>query len=66
MNKTYGVLLALVFLFGIGAFNIGRGIQSIRRKRKSTLWGILRVIFGIPIVLLPFVLLFYLTTSGQI
>lgn len=66
MNKTYGVLLALVFLFGIGAFNIGRGIQNIRRKRKSTIWGIIRIIFGLPIVLLPFVLLFYLTNSGQI
>lgn len=65
VNKLYGALLALIFLFGIGGFNIARGIQNISKKRKSTRWGIFRIVIGIPLIILPFLLYFYLKFAGQ-
>ena len=66
MNKIYGILLAMIFLFGIGAFNIAQGIQGIKKRRKNTIVGIFRIVIGIPTVIIPFVILFYLKKIGQL
>ena len=65
MNRTYAETLALVFFFGIGLFNVTKGIDSLRSRTESTFWGWVRIVFGGLLLLMPFVLLFYLR-SGRI
>ncbi len=65
MNKHYGVILALVFLFGLGVFNFALGVQGIRKRRKSTAWGVFRLLLSIPFIVLPFIIFYYLKKLGQ-
>lgn len=50
MNKTYGSLIALAFLFGLGCFNVAKGVQLLKKKKVHKFWGILRIFIGLPII----------------
>jgi len=64
MNQRYGTILAAVFILAIGIFNIAIGISSIRRRSKSTFWGIVRFVFGILLLLAPVGVYVYFSSSG--
>lgn len=65
MNQMIGSILALTFLFGLGLFNVARGVQTYR-KRKSKKWlGILRSLLGIPLLIAPVLLYIFLKRMGQ-
>ncbi len=66
MNQIYGGGLALVFLIGIGLFNIILGILWIRKRNRSKVWGAVRLILGVLLIIVPPALYFTLRKLGQI
>ena len=64
MNRTWATTLLLVFFVAVGLFNIARGRKSIRAKSESTFWGVVRVVAGILLLLLPLPVLFFLKKNG--
>jgi putative copper export protein len=63
MNQPIAKYLVFVFFLAVGAFNIARGIASIRARNESTWIGRLRVTLGVLMLIIPIVI-GYLLTQG--
>ncbi len=51
MNRLYATLLVAVILGSIGLFQIVVGLDSLRRRNRSSRWGWFRFVFGLATLL---------------
>ena len=64
MNKFYGALLALIFLFGIGAFNVAMGVTKLKKKKVKKWICWFRIALGVPMIISPFIIYYYFRSQG--